>query len=104
MNPWKRRPYFFVPLLVAMLGILTAGCTGSSPKPRPGPDAETSAELPDISVFLTKPSDRFLVDVAEITGGHPFKGVNSKQPHAGAHVHFDNSENRWPKDGTDPGN
>lgn len=58
--------------------------------------------LPNISIFATRPSDRFLVDVEEISGGHPFKGTNSAQPHAGAHVHLDNSTNHWPKGGQAP--
>lgn len=60
--------------------------------------------LPDISVFQTHPSDRFLVDLDDFTSGHPFKGVNSVQPHAGAHINFDNSANRWPKGGKEPAN
>jgi hypothetical protein len=64
--------------------------------------AEADHKLPSISVFQTRPSDRFLVDPDEVTSGHPFKGVGSAQPHAGAHVHFDNSANRWPKDGREP--
>jgi len=84
----------------AVLGNLTAGCAGSFQQ---GPPEPTS-QLPDISVFLTQPSDRFLVDVAEITGGHPFNGINSAHPHAGAHVHFDNSGNRWPKGKEEPRN
>ena len=60
--------------------------------------------LPDISVFQSHPSDRFLVDLDDFTSGHPFKGVNSVQPHAGAHINFDNSDNRWPKGGKEPAN
>lgn len=60
------------------------------------------ASLPDISVFQIHPSDRFLVDLDEFTSGHPFKGVDSAQPHAGAHINFDNSANRWPKGGKEP--
>ena len=61
-------------------------------------------KLPDISFFETHRSDRFLVDLDEITSGHPYKGINSTQPHAGAHVHFDNRANRWPKGGKEPPN
>src|SRR5216683_7209977 len=60
--------------------------------------------MPDISFFVTQPSDRFLADMAEVTGGHPFKGINSAYPHAGAHVHFDNTLNRWPNGKDEPGN
>ena len=61
-------------------------------------------KLPNISFFETHPSDRFLVDPDEITSGHPYKGINSAQPPAGAHVHFDNRANRWPKGGKEPTN
>ncbi len=47
---------------------------------------------------------RFLVDLDDLTSGHPFKGINSAQPHAGAHINFDNSGNRWPKGGKEPAN
>jgi len=81
-----------------------AGCS------RPAePRSEASApggtlELSAIAAFLEKPSDRFLVDVEEISGGHPFKGVGSEFPHAGAHVHFDNTASDWPKNGESPEN
>jgi parallel beta-helix repeat protein len=54
-------------------------------------------ELPDISTFVDNKSDRFLVDMDDITGGIPFKGINSRQPHAGAHINFNNKNNRWLK-------
>jgi hypothetical protein len=67
-----------------------------------GQESKAKADLPDISAFLTKPSDRFLVDIKEVTRGHPFLGVNSPLPHAGGHVHFDNTGNRWPKGKDEP--
>ena len=66
-------------------------------KPKKFQDAADS--LPNISFFETRPSDRFLVDLDEITSGHPYKGIHAAQPHAGGHVHFDNSANRWIVDG-----
>ena len=92
---WK----YFLSLCAAT--VLAVACTGCGDFPgTPGP--ETEAKLPDISVFLTKPSDRFLVDIKEVSRGHPFLGVNSTRPHAGAHVHFDNTKNRWPKGKDEP--
>jgi hypothetical protein len=70
------------------------GCSGAA--------NSIDKSLPDISSFLTAPSNRFLVDVDEITGGHPFQGANSPSPHAGAHVHFDNTNNRWSKGNGEP--
>jgi len=69
-----------------------------------GSDADNEAALPDIASFLVRPSDRILVDLDEITGGHPFLGAKSAQPHAGAHVHFDNSDNRYPRGTDEPSN
>ncbi len=65
---------------------------------------QITGQLPEVSVFQGHPSDRFLVDLDDFTSGHPFKGVNSAQPHAGAHINFDNSDKRWPKGGKKPAN
>lgn len=67
------------------------------------------ATLPDISTFLTNPSDRFLVDfetggTTVEDGGWPFLGLNAEHAHAGAHIEFNNSTNKWPKGGTSPSN
>jgi hypothetical protein len=69
-----------------------------------GSCADKEAHLPEITSFLTRPSDRFLVDLNEITGGHPFKGAASPSPHAGAHVHFDNTGSRYPYGNDKPRN
>ncbi len=58
------------------------------------------ADLPTLSQFQTNRSDRFLVDIADINAGHPFKGSRAVSPHQGAHVHWDNSSNTWPRGGT----
>jgi hypothetical protein len=80
------------------LAVVCTGCDDS-----PGQlvrELNSNADLPEVSAFLTKPSDRFLVDIKEVSRGHPLLGVNSPHPHGGGHVHFDNSKRRWPK-GTD---
>lgn len=89
---------FYVAATMIVLAI--TGCSGSSPKAK----ADAEAQLPDISVFLREPSDRFLVDIDEVSRGHPFLGAKSPHPHAGAHVHFDNRQNRWPKGKDEPSN
>jgi len=61
-------------------------------------------ELPDISTFTTAKSDRFIVDMNHVTGGHPFKGLNANRPHSGAHVYLGNPTNSWPRGGTAPAN
>ncbi len=76
--------------------------TGDAGNENQGGRRKDLGNLPDISVFQTHPSDRFLVDLDDFTSGHPFKGINSVQPHAGAHINFDNSANRWPKGGKQP--
>src|SRR5438128_11044620 len=91
----------FVTLCAATVLVVTCpGCGDSLSKP--DSDSETIGHLPDISAFLTKPSDRFLVDIKEISRGHPLLGVNSAHPHGGAHVHFDNTQKRWPKGKDEP--
>jgi hypothetical protein len=89
---WLRRLAVWQPVLTIVL----LGCSGGADSIGRG--------LPEIASFLTKPSDRFLVDLDQITGGHPFKGADSPSPHAGAHVHFDNTDNRWSKANDEPSN
>lgn len=84
---------------VTVLAVTSPGCADS-----PGKEPEAKADLPEISAFLTKPSDRFLVDIKEVSRGHPFLGVDSPRPHAGGHVHFDNTKNQWPKGKDEPAN
>jgi len=61
--------------------------------------ASLDAGLPNIAQFQTNRSDRFLVDLQYVCAGHPFKGRRAFEPHQGAHVHWDNSTNTWPKGG-----
>lgn len=81
---------------ICLLNVLI-GCNGSSPGTA---TAEKAATLATLSRFQDQTSDQFPVDFDVISSGHPFKGTRSKQPHAGCHIHFDNSQNRWP-DGSD---
>jgi hypothetical protein len=89
---------------MAALVLLAAGCgqpaTTGTAKPEPSP----ATGLPDITVFLDRPSDRFPVDIDDLCGGHPFMGIDADHPHAGAHAHFDNSGKRWPKGVDEPAN
>jgi len=96
MNSWELR--LLAPTLLATASF---GCGQSSVQQA---TSQTKADLPEISAFVTKPSDRFLVDVKEVSRGHPFLGINSPHPHGGAHVHFDNTKNCWPKGKDEPGN
>jgi hypothetical protein len=96
-------------LLMLMPVILTVGIPACQRQEAPikskSKDThQITGQLPEISVFQDHPSDRFLVDLDDFTSGHPFKGVNSAQPHAGAHINFDNSDKRWPKGGKEPAN
>ncbi len=58
-----------------------------------GPPAREpqTRELPDIMTFASRPSDRFIVNLDQVLTGHPFLGARSPNPHAGAHVHFDDA-------------
>ena len=56
----------------------------------------THVILPELSTFEITKTDRFLVDIDEISGGHPFKGQGTQDPDNGAHANWDNSGNRWP--------
>jgi len=85
---------------VAVTMTLAVACSGCADSPGEEPAAKDS--LPEISAFLTKPSDRFLVDIKDVTRGHPFLGMDSPRPHAGGHVHVDNTENHWPKGRDEP--
>jgi len=100
MNPSL---FFSDPLRpLALMVLALVGC--GQPSDRQSPSPQAIAQLPDISTFLTEPSDRFLVDVKDVIRGHPFLGANSPHPHGGAHVHFDNTKNRWPKGKDEPAN
>ena len=93
------RPYAWLRGLATLRPFLVVLCLGCS-----GGGDPIKKDLPDISLFLSTPSDRFLVDLDQVTGGHPFKGADSPSPHAGAHVHFDNTNNRWSKANDEPSN
>jgi hypothetical protein len=85
--------------------VLAVACAcGEDAPAKSAPEPAAKLDLPEISAFLTKPSDRFLVDIKEVCRGHPFLGMNSPRPHAGGHVHFDNRRKRWPKGKDEPGN
>ena len=54
------------------------------------------SELPELSSFEINKTDQFVVDLEHVVGGHPFKGMGTKDPDNGAHVNWDNSNNEWP--------
>jgi hypothetical protein len=85
---------------VTSLCLVICGCGVTSGQSVGEPNSK--ADLPEISTFATKPSDRFLVDILDVSRGHPLLGVNSRHPHGGGHVHFDNSQRRWPKEKDEP--
>ncbi len=86
--------------LLAAVFLPAVGCGDdqSSPTEPEYPD------LPDIQSFKTSPSDAFLVDVSTVDAGFAFKGRRANTPHQGAHVHWDNTSNKWPVGGTAPEN
>lgn len=98
MIPTARLRLFLTMCATAVLSVARVGCVDSAGKS----DPDSKADLPEISTFRTDPSDRFLVNVEEVSRGHPLLGVNSAHPHGGGHVHFDNSSQRWPKGKGEP--
>ena len=60
MNSWELRL-----LALTLLATASFGCGQSSVQQA---TSQTKADLPEISAFVTKPSDRFLVDVKELEG------------------------------------
>jgi len=92
--------------LSLICSIFIPGCKNDSGPVQPdngnGQQNTDGANLPDIQKFRTDPSDRFLADVETITAGYPFRGKRANQPHQGAHTHWDNTQNTWPKGGTSP--
>ena len=62
---------YVYPVIILLL-LVACGESGSS---------VNVSSLPDITEFLSAPSDRFLVDIADISDGHPFKGKNANDPH-----------------------
>ncbi|HJM83600.1 MAG TPA: hypothetical protein QF720_08440 [Nitrospinota bacterium] len=85
---------YVYPVIILLL-LVACGESGSS---------VNVSSLPDITEFLSAPSDRFLVDIADISDGHPFKGKNANDPHQGAHLNWDSANGVWPKGGTNPEN
>src|ERR1700745_1736873 len=73
MNPSQ---FFSDPLRpLALMVLALVGC--GQPADRQSPSLQATAQLPDIFTFITEPSDRFLVDVTDVSRGHPFLGVHS---------------------------
>lgn len=68
----------------------------------PGAPDAFDPPRPDIVFFKTNRSDRFLVDVATIDTGLPYRGKRAKAPHSGGHVQWDNTNNKWPRGGSAP--
>ena len=55
--------------------------------------------LPPIQSFMNVPSDRFLVELALVRRGHPYRGQRAERPHTGGHVYFkqgNTSEESYP--------
>jgi hypothetical protein len=78
-------------LILISLFVLVISCTESN---NDSEDLFNSSPInlaiyPEISIFETTPSDRFLVDIDTLVDGHMYKGANSDEPHTGAHVIFD---------------
>jgi hypothetical protein len=89
-------------LIITCISFVLQSCKKESGPVQEQHDDHSS--LPDIQLFKTNPSDRFLVDIQTISAGHPFKGKRANTPHQGAHTHWDNTSNTWPQGGSSPSN
>lgn len=58
-------------------------------------------KYPEITEFESQKSDQFLVNIDDISDGHPFKGLSALSPHQGGHIHFDNTDTSY-HDGMSP--
>ncbi len=92
--------------LLLSAGAIACGGAHSADEPEAGDEVAPDDELemgpltlPPLDSFLTAPSDRFLIDLAYMRRGHPFKGQNASEPHQGAHVHVSNADGSWPREG-----
>ncbi|RAP34581.1 hypothetical protein DID77_00735 [Candidatus Marinamargulisbacteria bacterium SCGC AG-439-L15] len=83
--------------IVSILIVMLVACGGSGSSDDTG--GSSSSILPDISLFKTNPTEQFLVDMSLVQDAHSYRGENCNDPHAGAHVHVNNSENAWPSGG-----
>ncbi|MCU0605920.1 MAG: M23 family metallopeptidase [Candidatus Edwardsbacteria bacterium] len=93
-----------IALLAASLFAFTGCRCNDDPTGPAGGDTTQQTQLPTIQGFRAARSDRFIVDLAAVTAGHPFKGRRANTPHQGAHVHWDNSDTAWPVGGSAPSN
>lgn len=76
-------------LVAATIAIPAAGQEGNISASLPGNQmARVVATLPAITRFQATPSDRFLVDLASVRRGHPYRGRRAERPHTGGHVYF----------------
>lgn len=98
-NPWEV-------LVFILLAIILLNCERKVSPVQSGQtdtgQQNSEEKLPEIQHFIQNPSDRFLVDTKTLVAGHPFKGKRAYSPHPGAHVHWDNMQNTWPKGGSSP--
>lgn len=93
-----------IALLAASLLAFTGCRCNDDPTGPAGGDTTQPTQLPTIQQFRANRSARFIVDLATVTAGHPFKGRRANTPHQGAHVHWDNSDTAWPSGGSAPAN
>ncbi|MBI1928939.1 M23 family metallopeptidase [Candidatus Poribacteria bacterium] len=84
---------------VALVFVMIVGCSSGAPT-----TLTSHPSLPELSYFQTHPTDQFLVNTPDIARGHPYKGKRAATPHSGAHVHWDNHDNFWPRGGEAPSN
>ena len=80
-----------IPFLGAGLSVANADSNTSNNRTEtidPKVRKEAVKSLPPIQSFMNEPSDRFLVDLALVRRGHPYRGQRAERPHTGGHVYF----------------
>ena len=91
-----------IPLLGAGLPVASADSNASNNRSEtidPKVRKEAFKSLPPIQSFMNEPSDRFLVELALVRRGHPYRGERAERPHTGGHVYFqqrNTSEESYP--------
>ena len=91
-----------IPCLVAGLSAIKADSNSSNNRTEtidPKVRKEAFRGLPPIQSFMNVPSDRFLVELALVRRGHPYRGQRAERPHTGGHVYFkqgNTSEESYP--------
>jgi hypothetical protein len=96
MKAMKHRIVILHHLLLVLLCLSELSASALAQKPSANRSASISGQqrqqllnsLPLISTFLSEPSNQFIVDLANVRRGHPYRGRDAEKPHTGGHLYF----------------